>query len=170
MPIHSKSEPVKWAYEVIAASFENRQPVMATSSALQKQAACFVSLHTAKGDLRGCIGTIYPVQKTLKEEIAANALSAAFRDPRFEPLQKNELHDLDISVDILGEPEEIDSINKLDPKKYGVIVASGYQRGVLLPDLDGIDTVEQQLDIACRKAGIYGEPRQIFRFMVTRYH
>lgn len=118
------------------------------------RAACFVSIHTASsGDLRGCIGTIAPDKPTLAEEVIANAVSASTRDPRFPPITPDELHDLAVSVDVLSSPEPA-TVDMLDPQRYGVIVSQAHKRGLLLPDLDGVDTVEDQLRIACLKAGI----------------
>ncbi len=137
---------------------------------MQGRAGTFVSLHDSRGDLRGCIGTIEPQQPAVAQEIIQNAISAATRDPRFPPVQPEELESLDIRVDVLTEPEPIDSLDQLDPKRYGVIVESGWRRGLLLPDLEGVDTVEYQVDIAMRKAGIGpGEPMQMYRFEVKRY-
>ena len=137
---------------------------------MQGRAGTFVSLHDSRGNLRGCIGTIEPRQPTVAQEVIQNAISAATRDPRFPPVQPAELEGLDIKVDVLTEPEPIDSMDQLDPKRYGVIVESGWRRGLLLPDLGGVDTVEYQVEIAMRKAGISpGEPMQLYRFEVKRY-
>jgi len=137
---------------------------------MQGRAGTFVSLHDGRGNLRGCIGTIEPQQPTVAQEVIQNAISAASRDPRFPPVQPEELEGLDIKVDVLTEPEPIDSMDQLDPKRYGVIVASGWRRGLLLPDLEGVDTVEYQVDIAMRKAGIRpDEPIKLYRFQVKRY-
>ena len=137
---------------------------------MQGRAGTFVSLHDGRGNLRGCIGTIEPQQPTVAQEVIQNAISAASRDPRFPPVQPEELEGLDIKVDVLTEPEPIDSMDQLDPKRYGVIVESGWKRGLLLPDLEGVDTVEYQVDIAMRKAGIRpGEQMQMYRFEVKRY-
>ncbi len=136
------------------------------------RAGVFVSLHLkAGGDLRGCIGTIMPTEDCLAAEIIRNAISAASGDPRFEPVAPEEIPLLDCSVDVLGEIEDIDSLEKLDPVRYGVIVSKGRRRGLLLPNLEGVDTVERQLDIAMRKAGIYdGEGVRLQRFEVVRYY
>jgi len=136
---------------------------------LNKQAGVFVSLKKA-GQLRGCIGTFSPTQPDLALEIIHNAISASSRDPRFPPVTADELDQIKISVDILSEPAKVDSIDQLDPRRYGVIVTSGYKRGLLLPDLEGVDTVEEQLDIARQKAGIKsGEKIEITRFEVQRF-
>ncbi|MCE5254638.1 MAG: AmmeMemoRadiSam system protein A [Actinomycetia bacterium] len=138
-----------------------------------RRAGVFVSLHLPDGSLRGCIGTIEGRQDGIEKEIVANAISAATRDPRFFPVREGELDDLDISVDVLGPPEEVDGPESLDPKVYGVIVqtADGRQ-ALLLPDLEGVDTVEQQLRIVCRKGGIdYDRDHyRILRFRVDRHH
>ena len=137
---------------------------------LKARAGAFVSVHKF-GALRGCIGTIAATQKNLAQEIIHNAVSAVSKDPRFEPVTQDELKYLDINVDVLGEAEPIKSQAELDVKKYGVIVQSGYKRGLLLPDLDGVDTVEQQVDIARRKGGIApGEDVELFRFEVVRHY
>lgn len=135
----------------------------------REQAGVFVSLKK-EGQLRGCIGTVQPVRDNLAEEIAANAVSAAVRDPRFVPVSEEELEGLDVSVDVLSPMEKVESKDELDPRKYGVLVRSGSRSGLLLPDLKGINTVDEQLEIAMRKAGIQSnEPLQLFRFKVTRY-
>lgn len=137
---------------------------------MRQQRGVFVSLHHGPY-LRGCIGTIEPVQRNVAEEVIANAISAATRDPRFAPLRPDELHDLDISVDVLGEPEPVVALEDLDPRLYGVIVQSGHRRGLLLPDLDGVDSAEKQVAIALQKAWINPEdPYRMYRFGVVRYH
>ena len=137
---------------------------------LNTAAGTFVSVHK-NGQLRGCIGTFLPTKDCVAQEIMANAISAATRDPRFNPITEDELKWLDINVDVLSEPEEIDSMDELDVKKYGVIVESGYKRGLLLPDLDGVDSVEEQVDIARRKGGIGpSEKIKLYRFEVVRHY
>ena len=134
-----------------------------------QQAGAFVSLHK-NGQLRGCIGTIAPTCDNLAWEIVQNAISACSRDPRFSPVRPNELDELEYSVDVLGAPEPVDSPAALDPKTYGVIVSCGGRRGLLLPDLDGVDSVEAQLSIALQKGGIReNEPYKIERFKVVRH-
>ncbi len=138
---------------------------------LGARAACFVSIKTRQSELRGCIGTIEPVKETLGEELVANAISAATRDPRFAPVAESELPNLKYSVDILAAPEPA-TLADLDPAVYGVIVEdeSGLFRGLLLPDIAGVDTVEQQVGIAARKAGIPpGTPLKFSRFRVNRF-
>ncbi len=133
------------------------------------RAGVFVSLHKY-GQLRGCIGTILPTTRCAADEVIQNALSAALHDPRFSAVRADELPFLEISVDVLSEPEEIASEDMLDPKKYGVIVTCGTRRGLLLPDLEGVDTVEDQISISRQKAGIgEDEPVKLARFTVTRH-
>ncbi len=137
---------------------------------MQRRAGVFVSLHR-QGDLRGCIGTIEATQENVALEIIHNAISAATRDPRFAVVRSDELDDLEISVDVLGDPEPIASMAELDPKVYGVIVSAGGRRGLLLPDLEGVDSARQQVEIALRKAWISpSEKYSMFRFEVVRYH
>ena len=134
-----------------------------------RRAGAFVSIHE-HGQLRGCIGTISPARSNLAEEIIFNAISASTRDPRFPPIRKEELPFLEINVDVLGEPEDIESEDDLDVKRYGVIVTNGLRRGLLLPDLDGVDTVRQQIAIAKQKAGIASfEKVSLQRFEVVRH-
>lgn len=133
------------------------------------RAGAFVSLHM-NGRLRGCIGTISPTRDTLAEEIIENAISASTRDPRFSPVTSEELDYLEYSVDVLSPAEPIDSPEQLDVKRYGVIVTNGGRRGLLLPNLDTIDTVEEQIAIAKRKAGIgEHESVKLQRFEVVRH-
>lgn len=134
-----------------------------------RRAGAFVSIHE-NGRLRGCIGTIAPTRDCLAEEIIHNAISASTRDPRFLPIRSEELPYLEIHVDVLGEAEDIDSEAELDVKRYGVIVSRGRRRGLLLPDLEGVDTVQQQVAIAREKAGIGPtENVSLQRFEVVRH-
>jgi len=136
---------------------------------LAAMAGAFVCLKR-DGQLRGCIGTIEPCETNLAAEIINNSISSATRDPRFQPVSKRELDGLQYTVDVMGKPERIRSLDELDVKTYGVIVESGSKRGLLLPDLEGVDTVEDQVDIAMRKAGIRdGEPLKLYRFEVKRH-
>jgi len=137
---------------------------------MKNKAAAFVTLKK-DGRLRGCIGTIEPVRENLGREIWHNAVSASSKDPRFSPVQKDELKDIVYSVDVLSAPKKAPDIKLLDPKKDGIIVQNGMRRGVLLPDLEGIDTVEEQIRIARMKAGIASfEPIEVFYFQVERHH
>ena len=137
---------------------------------MEKQAGVFVSLHK-DGRLRGCIGTIQAVRKNIAEEIVENGISAATKDPRFSPVLPEELESLEISVDVLGKPEKIRSKDELDVKKYGVIVTKGFRRGLLLPNLDGVESVDEQLSIALRKAGLSEREKnfEMERFEVVRH-
>jgi AmmeMemoRadiSam system protein A len=135
----------------------------------ENRAGAFVSLKKY-GQLRGCIGTISPAYSNIAQEIIGNAISAGTRDPRFHPVRKDELDGIVYSVDILGEPEPIESIDQLDVKRYGVIVRAGRRSGLLLPDLEGVDTPEEQVSIALRKAGIRpDENYRMERFEVVRH-
>jgi AmmeMemoRadiSam system protein A len=167
----SESAPVALARRTIEAYVrDGRVPDPPPAAGLlAERHGAFVSLHR-QGNLRGCIGTIMPTQATLAREIVRNAIQAATCDPRFDALRPDELADLEISVDVLGEPEPA-ALEDLDPHEYGVIVSADGRQGLLLPDLDGVDTVEEQIAIAMRKAGIApGECVSLQRFRVDRYH
>ncbi len=138
---------------------------------LTRRAGCFVSLKK-DGELRGCIGTIAPTKRSLAEEICANAVSAGRYDRRFSPVTADELDELVYDVDVLGEPEPVASADELDPRVYGVIVSTADgRRGLLLPDLDGVDTVDEQVQIAAQKGGIdlLGDDYHLERFVVERH-
>ncbi|MDR3349972.1 MAG: AmmeMemoRadiSam system protein A [Acidaminococcales bacterium] len=157
----------RWSIENSFADGQKAAPAWADG--LKERAGVFVSLKKA-GALRGCIGTFLPQCLSVKEEILRNALSAAFSDPRFPPLSRDELPDLEISVDVLSPPEMVGSLSELDEKKYGVLVTDGARSGLLLPDLDGVNSVGEQLDIARQKAGIApGAKVDVYRFTVRRY-
>ncbi|HZH30240.1 MAG TPA: AmmeMemoRadiSam system protein A [Pyrinomonadaceae bacterium] len=146
-------------------------PGVSGDSLLGQSAACFVSIKTVAGDLRGCIGTVEPTRPTLAGELIHNAISAATRDPRFSPVALSELPHLRYSVDVLSPPEPT-SFAELNPKTYGLIVEDvpGRRRGLLLPDLEGVESAEQQLQITARKAGIPpGADVKLYRFRVRRY-
>lgn len=135
-----------------------------------RRAGAFVSLKEG-GRLRGCIGTIHAVRESLAEEIMYNAVSACSEDPRFSPVEEREVERLTISVDVLGDTERISSPEELDVSRYGVIVTRGARRGLLLPNLEGVDTIEQQIAIAKQKAGIKGyENVELERFEVIRHY
>jgi len=137
---------------------------------MQGRAGVFVSLKV-RGMLRGCIGTFEPCEPDVANEIVRNAISAATGDPRFTAVRPDELASLEYSVDVLTSPEPAKDFTELDPRRYGVIVQAGRRRGLLLPDLEGVDTVEEQVGIATQKAGIApGTPVTLFRFEVKRYH
>ena len=165
---------VKLARRAVEAYVARRETIKPGSELpdemLTTRAGAFVSIHE-HGELRGCIGTIGPTRNCLAEEIIGNAISASTRDPRFSPIRPEELPWLEISVDVLGEPEDIDSEDELDVKRYGVIVTSGRKRGLLLPDLDGVDSPQQQVDIAMQKGGIgRHEKYKLQRFEVIRHY
>jgi hypothetical protein len=137
---------------------------------MQRRAGVFVSLKK-HGELRGCIGTFSPTTENLAAEIIRNALAAANEDPRFTTVTAAELNQIDYSVDVLSDPVKIQSLDELDPRKYGVIVAKGSRRGLLLPDLEGVDTVDYQLSVTKMKAGIDPSDHnvEIYKFTVDRY-
>ena len=136
---------------------------------INKKAGAFVSIHK-EGRLRGCIGTIVSTRDSIASEIIHNAISAAVKDFRFDPITEDELDELDISVDILGDSEDINSKDELDVKRYGVIVYTDTKRGLLLPNLDNVDTIDEQVQIALNKAGITkDEEFKMKRFEVIRH-
>lgn len=166
-----ESPLVSYARGVVE-SYVKKLPVIETDGLEQyeqEQAGVFVSIKK-HGQLRGCIGTIEPTQANVILEVRQNAISAATRDPRFDPVTEDELSELIYSVDILKSPEKINSVAELDPKRYGVIVTKGKRRGLLLPNLEGIDTSDEQVAIARRKAGIGQDDEvELERFEVVRY-
>lgn len=163
------------AVETFVRTGKQIPPPASTVALLSSRAACFVTIRAkspaGEADLRGCIGTIEPAKSSLAEEIISNAINAATRDPRFGPVSADELPGLCYSVDVLSAPEPT-TFEKLDPRRYGVIVedAKSGARGLLLPDIEGIETATAQVEIASRKAGIPpGSPLRFFRFRVNRY-
>ena len=161
--------PADYARRCVEAFVRGRPAPPAPADAFyERPAACFCSLKK-HGELRGCIGTLEPAETSLGREIARNAHSSALRDPRFPPVTGDELESLTCSVDVL-DPSEACELADLDPQAYGVIVEAGFRRGVLLPALAGVDTVETQVSIACQKAGIAADQSfDVRRFKVTRY-
>ncbi len=172
---HPFVELARAAIEAFVRERKRIRPPRDLSPEMRERAGVFVSLHL-RDELRGCIGTFQPQRDNLAAEIIDNAISAATRDPRFSPVAVDEIAALDISVDVLTEPEPIDSIADQDPKKHGLIVQSKrdvWKRGLLLPDLETIDTAEKQLYYTrVLKAGITDadEPVELYRFQVKRYH
>ena len=164
-------ELVKLAKETIklyVTKGEKLSPPEELTPEMAGRAGVFVSIHKAHA-LRGCIGTFAPTQGNIALEIIENAISASTRDPRFPPVRKEELDLLEINVDILSSPVPAD-YTELDAKKFGVIVKSGYKRGLLLPDLPGVNTPDEQIEICRMKAGIgEKEPVELFKFEVKRY-
>ncbi len=144
-------------------------PPGALTPEMKERAGVFVSIKKL-GELRGCIGTFEPQRDNVSGEVITNAISSATRDPRFSPVAPDELKSLSYGVDVLTEPEPVESREQLDPGKYGVIVECGIRRGLLLPDLEGVDSADQQINICCLKAGISpDEPIKLYRFEVKRY-
>lgn len=172
--ICNKPDPyVRLAYQTVVSYILKGQkiavPDYVTTEMLNIRAGAFVSIHK-NGRLRGCIGTIMPTTDNVAREIIENGISAATRDPRFAPIGPEELKELEINVDVLGRPQDISSIDELNVKRYGVIVSSGMKRGLLLPDLEGVDTVEEQVAIAMQKGGITeDEDIRLQRFEVIRH-
>lgn len=168
-------DPVKLARESLKDHFYNEGIAEEKPDGLDFRAGAFVSIKTkVDHSLRGCIGTIEATQEDIYEEIINNAYNAAFCDPRFPELQEDELNNIIISVDLIMPAEKINDIEELDPEKFGVILERGRKRGLLLPDLDGVDTVKDQISIAARKAGIsfndiFDQETKIYRFEVIRY-
>jgi AmmeMemoRadiSam system protein A len=139
------------------------------SNEMLEQAGAFVSIRKT-GDLRGCIGTVEATQANLAKEVVHNAIDSATRDPRFLAVAPDELEDLSYSVDVLSPAEPVSGPEELDPKRYGLIVRIGGRRGLLLPDIEGVSTVEEQISIAKAKAGIFPEEEpELLRFTVRRY-
>jgi AmmeMemoRadiSam system protein A len=146
-------------------------PSLPETSPLRRPSACFVCIKTRARELRGCIGTVEPERGTLAEEVISNAVKAATRDPRFPPVAGDELSSLLYSVDVLGSLEPA-RFEDLDPATFGVVVTdqSGSRRGLLLPDIESIETADQQVGVAARKAGIKpGEPLRLYRFRTRRF-
>lgn len=172
--MNCKTPIAQFAAEVIEqwTKWKQRPELTSIPPEMQIKAACFVTIHNPNEKLRGCIGTLEPMRSNLALEIIENAIAASERDPRFKPIEVKELKTLTVSVDVLSEPEPT-TIAELDPKKYGLIVSDGCcSQGVLLPNLDGISSVEKQIRIVKRKAGlelIENNKLQFFRFTATRY-
>ncbi len=160
------------AVEVFVRSKEIIEPPRALLGLETRRAGTFVTLRTADGQLRGCIGTVEPACETVAEEIIQNAISAALRDPRFLPVSVRELDEMTYGVDVLSRPEPVRGLEDLDPSRYGVIIETldNQKRGLLLPRIEGIETVEQQWEAVHRKAGIEpGTEVCVERFTVIRF-
>ena len=170
-PVHPLVQLAREAIKEYLEKKEIIEPPEELTHEMRERHGVFVSLKI-KGRLRGCIGTFDPATPTVAEEIILNAISAATRDSRFMPLTLPEFRETDVSVDVLTTPEPVisQSQDTLDPKRYGVIVKSSGRCGLLLPNLEGVDTVEQQVGIARAKAGIgEDDPVELFRFEIRRY-
>jgi AmmeMemoRadiSam system protein A len=171
---HPLVELARKTIELHIKSQKKAAPPAKLTPEMQRRAGAFVTIRR-HDKLRGCIGTIQPRCDNVAEEVIENAISAATRDHRFGPLCPDELEDLEVKVDVLSDPEPVDSLDELDPKRYGLIVQSKLnplKRGLLLPDLEGIDTAEKQVHYTrYYKAMITDpdEPVQMFRFEVKRY-
>ncbi len=166
--LHPLAKLAKNTVEVYVRNGKLPQPTELTPE-MKERAGVFVSIKR-HGALRGCIGTFEPTQPNVAQEVIHNAVSSAMNDPRFLPVTPEELPDLVYSVDVLTRPVPVQSEKELDPRRYGVIVQSGARRGLLLPDLEGVDTVEKQIQICRQKAGIApDEPVKLYRFEVKRY-
>lgn len=172
--VHPLVQLAHRAIEVYVREGEHLEPpdTAELTAEMRARAGTFVSLHE-EGELRGCVGTFLPRRANVAEEVIENAIASATYDPRFPPVIASELDHLEISVDVLTEPEPIESMAELDPQVYGVIVAdlNNERRGLLLPALDQVKTAEQQVAIARQKAFIGPrEPVKLYRFRVNRYH
>ena len=166
--MHPIAELAKKTVETYVKEGKIPEPGKLTPEMKGKAGVC-VSIHKLD-ELRGCIGTFEPTRKSIAVETISNAISSDTRDPRYPPIAPDELANLDYSVDVLTEPEPIASQDQLDPKKYGVIVEAGWRRGLLLPDLEGVDSADYQIDICRQKGGIDpDEPIKLYRFEVKRY-
>ena len=138
---------------------------------LLKKAGAFVTI-LENGNLKGCIGTYLPTRENIAQEIIHNAITAATEDYRFNSVTENDLDNLSYEVYILEKPEKIKNISQLDPLKYGVLVKSNTGKsGLLLPDLEGLNTTEKQLEAVCVKAGINPELEniEIYKFEAKKY-
>lgn len=167
--MHRIVELAKQTIEEYIRTGKKISPPKDISPELSSRAGVFVCIKK-QGNLRGCIGTFEPCADTIAEEVIKNSIAAATQDPRFQAVDENELPEIEYSVDVLSPPEKITDLRDLDPKKFGIIVIQGGRRGLLLPDLEGVNTVEEQLSITKRKAGIWtDDDLEIFRFTVTRY-
>ncbi len=162
---------VKLAQDAVETYIKKKQVLVPKelTEEMKGRAGVFVSIKK-HGELRGCIGTFEPAREDIAREIIANAINSATSDPRFDPVKIAELEDLEYSVDILTAPEPVESSDELDPVRYGLIVESGFRKGLLLPDLYGVKTVDEQIRICRMKAGIsFDEPVKLYRFQVRRY-
>jgi len=168
--MHPFVEVAKQALEEHIKHRKMLQPPAELSTELKQKAGVFVCLKKS-GELRGCIGTFIPCAENIFQEIVRNAIAASKDDPRFAPLGEKELDEIEVTVDVLSTPEKVSDISELDPARYGVIVAKDFRKGLLLPDLEGVNTVEEQLKITKMKAGIAPSEKdvEIFRFTVARY-
>ena len=167
--MHPLVELAKKSVDTYVREGRTIKPPEPIPSEMAEKAGVFVCLKK-HGQLRGCIGTFMPSCESIGTETIINAISAATKDYRFHPVEQDELEELTYSVDVLSCPEKVNDIAELAPRKYGIIVVSGQRKGLLLPDLEGVDTVDEQLRITKMKAGILPhEEVEIYRFEVKRY-
>jgi AmmeMemoRadiSam system protein A len=167
--MHPVVELAKKTIETFVKEGRVIEPPDTLSPEMKEQAGVFVSLKK-KGQLRGCIGTFQPTTRNVAQEVIQNAISAATKDPRFSPVSVEELDKIDYSVDILSPPEPVREVSDLDPRRYGIIVQSGWKKGLLLPNIEGVDSVDEQINIASMKAGITpDEDIELYRFEVRRF-
>ncbi len=168
--MHNKSILLTIARESVEAQLkEERYHAPTLPAERNRPQGVFVTLYDREKNLRGCIGHITPTRKTLAEEVAECACAAAFEDPRFAPLCREELPGVKFEVSLLGPLSPVENIAELNAQKFGVVVSAGFKRGLLLPNLDGVDTVDMQIDIARRKAGIgRNEAITIQKFEIER--
>jgi AmmeMemoRadiSam system protein A len=167
--MHPLVQIAKEAVEKYIREGSIKTPPEVLSPEMKEKAGVFVCLKK-KGMLRGCIGTFSPTKENVAEEVIYSAICAATKDPRFSLVKEEELDDIEYTVDVLSESEKVKGLDELDPKRYGVIVKKDWRRGLLLPDLEGVDTVEEQISIAKQKAGVLpDEEVEILRFEVKRY-
>jgi len=167
--MHPIAELAKMSVEAYVRKGNTIAPPEPLPQEMSGKSGVFVCLKKG-GELRGCVGTYLPSCASIAAEVIANAISAATKDPRFGAVTEDELESISYTADVLTCPEKVTDVKDLDPRKYGVIVASGFRRGLLLPDLEGVDTVEEQLRITKMKAGILPhEDVEIYRFEVIRY-
>jgi AmmeMemoRadiSam system protein A len=167
--MHPVVELAKKALEAYVQNGEVISPPGTLTAEMEERAGVFVCLKE-RGQLRGCIGTFLPSCGNVAEEVIRNSIAAGTEDPRFPPVSSDDLHHLTYSVDLLSAPERIHDLKELDPVKYGVIIVGCNRTGLLLPDIEGVDTAQEQLRIARMKAGIQAdEDVEIYRFEVRRY-
>jgi len=168
--VHPFVALARQAIETYLTTGQRLPPPTPLPAELAEPGCVFVSLHLADGTLRGCRGTITPTEPTLAEAIIQTAIASATDDPRFTPLSPAEMERLMIKVDVLGPLEVVSDVGQLDEKIYGVLVQSGRQRALLLPDIAAVKSVPHQLELVRHKAGLSSnEPAELYRFTVTRY-
>lgn len=170
---------IQTAYNAIQSQFSNLKmnTVVYQSVDIQenynKATGIFITLwkidKNGNRALRGCIGRHSRRFDNIIEEVADCAIQSAFFDDRFEPVRIKELKNIKIEISLLSAPEKIESLHQLNPMKYGIIIQAGYRAGTLLPEIEGVDTVDKQFQIVCRKAGVHPtEKMDLYRFEVQK--